>query len=386
VVNTVQPRPIRLKPDNFTPPSRTPWGGTRLVQRYKARLDLGALDPTAPVGESWELSTCDEFHTVTESGELLGQWLAREPRALLGDEALLGGRLTALLVKWLDAADNLSLQIHPEDDYRHLGPDESGKVEAWYVVDHDPGAGIYLGFRPGVTERQVQEALAADEDLSTLMAFSLVERGDFVLLEPGTPHALGKGISLLEPQVVAPGKRAMTYRYWDWRRRYDARGQRDANGRPRELHVAHALAVTRWDRACDPAWLASRVQHRGWPALDGTAPALTPSGIAERVRGGASGTAGGARCEVLCTPEQGQGAGLYSSRLRVARLLGQGATRLPAWNALRALTVVEGEVKLGRGADALVLTAGETCAVPAVSGALDVELAAAHALVCAAAG
>jgi len=363
MVSPVQPRPIRLKPDNFTPPSRTPWGGTRLVQRYKAGLDLGALDPKAPVGESWELSTCDEFHTVTESGELLGQWLAREPRAWLGDEALLGGQLTALLVKWLDAADNLSLQIHPEDDYRQLGPDEAGKVEAWYIVDRDPGAGIYLGFRPGVTERQVQQALAADADLSTLMAFSEVERGDFVLLETGTPHALGKGISLLEPQAVAPGKRAVTYRYWDWRRRYDARGQRDPNGQPRELHVAHALAVTRWDRATDPAWLASRVRHYGWPA-----------------------STAAAQCEVLCTPDQGNGAGLYSSRLRVARLHGNGATRTPAWNALRALTVIEGEVTLGRGADALVLRAGETCAVPAASGALEVELAQAHALLCAAAG
>jgi mannose-6-phosphate isomerase len=357
------PRPIRLRPDNFTPPSRTPWGGTRIVRQYKAALELGGLAPDTRVGESWELSTCDEFHTLTAEGELLGRWLGRDPEGALGAEASLGRRSTALLVKWIDAADNLSLQIHPDDDYPALGPDETGKLEAWYVVDREPGAGIYLGFRPGVGEREVRAALAGDADLSELMAFSEVERGDFVLLECGTPHALGRGVALIEPQRVAPGKRGVTYRYWDFGRRYDAQGRLDAAGTPRELHVAHALAVTRWDRVADPAWLATRRQRHGWPALDGAA-----------------------RCELLCTPEPAGPNAARAAHLRVARVLGNGSLRLPAWNALRSLTVIEGSVALGAAGDALHLRAGETAALPAASGALEVTLDAAHAVVCAATG
>src|SRR5689334_17954238 len=108
---------VRLRPDNFTPPSRTPWGGQRLLDRYKAALGLGASLADRRVGESWELSVSDEFPSVTAGGESLQQWVARAPLAVLGDEARAGRVQTALLVKWLDAGEPLSLQIHPEDDY-----------------------------------------------------------------------------------------------------------------------------------------------------------------------------------------------------------------------------------------------------------------------------
>jgi mannose-6-phosphate isomerase class I len=355
----VQPLPIRLRPDNFTPPSRTPWGGTRLLHHYKVGLGIRSVAPDALVGESWELSTSEEFHSITESGERLGTVLQRDALAFLGDEARSGRAATSLLVKWLDAGDNLSLQIHPEDDYPGLGPNEAGKLEAWYIVAHEPGAGIYLGLRPGVGEREVRDTLASGGDLSTLMAFVAAQRGDLVLLEPGTPHAVGKGVTLIEPQLVAPGLRGVTYRYWDWGRRYDERGAPDPAGRPRELHLDHALAVTRWDRAADARWLASRRAAYGWPE-----PSLP------------------ARCELLCAHDQAPA--LPSSQLRMARLCGSGPARLPPWNALRAVTVIEGEVVLGRGHDGLRVPAGCTAAVPAAAGELAVELRAAHALVTAA--
>jgi mannose-6-phosphate isomerase class I len=358
---SVQPHPIRLKPDNFTPPSRTPWGGRRLLDRYKAGLGAGAGLSDRRVGESWELSVSDEFPSMTEQGEPLAQWLARDPERLLGDEARDGGHLTALLVKWLDAGDHLSLQIHPQDDYAGLRAAESGKLEAWYVVEHDPGAGLYMGFRPGVQAAQVRAALESDADLSALMAFVEVERGDFVLLEPGTPHAVGKGLTLLEPQVVAPGKRGLTYRYWDWRRRYGAGGRPDPMGEPRELHVEHALAVTRWDRASDPDWLASRLLKTG---------TFDPSGAA--------------RFDLLCGP--GPDSRLDCDSMQVALLRGQGSIRLPSWNVLRALTVIEGSVILGDAGAELQLVAGSTAAVPAASGALPVQLRGAHALLSAAVG
>ena len=185
-----------------------------------------------------------------------------------------------------------------------------------------------------------RELLASDGDLSARMAFTPVSRGDFVVLDPGTPHAVGRGVTLLEPQAVKPLRRAVTYRYWDWRRRYDARGRPDASGEPRAVHVRDALAVTRWERAADPLWLASRMRRFGWP--DAREPA---------------------RCETLCAP--GPGDALQCARLRVARLCGTGALRVPAWNALRALTVIEGRVRLGRGAGAQALPAGSSAAIPA---------------------
>jgi mannose-6-phosphate isomerase class I len=197
--------------------------------------------------------------------------------------------------------------------------------------------------------------------LSALMAFVAVQRGDFVLLEPGTPHAVGKGLTLLEPQVVVPGRRGVTYRYWDWRRRYGAGGVLDPAGQPRELHVQHALAVTRWDRACDPDWLGSRL-----------------------VRPGAAATGAPARCELLCGPDPGNA--LRCESMRVARLHGSGSLRLPAWNALRAVTAIEGTIALGRGADAVLVEAGSTAVVPAASLALDVELQSADVMLCAAVG
>jgi mannose-6-phosphate isomerase len=338
--------------DNFTQPARTPWGGRRLVSRYKADLLTAASD--ARVGESWELSVTPELPSLTPDGTPLAELLAADPPAMLGDEAALGRTRTALLVKWLDADDDLSLQIHPADDYGALADDESGKPESWYVVAAEPGAGLYLGFSPGTTAERVRDVLASGGDLSTLMAFVPVQPGDFAALDPGTPHAIGAGVTLIEPQLVLPGRKGVTYRYWDWNRRYDARGHRAAGGEPRPLHLEHALAVTDWTRATDPAWLATRRTSLGWP---------DPRGAA--------------RSEPVCGPDPGSP--VTSRDLRVSRLLGHGETRLPAWNVLRAVTVVEGRVTFP--ASGVVVNRGATVAVPAAAGALAVELASAHAVV-----
>jgi mannose-6-phosphate isomerase len=332
-----------------------------LLRRYKRDLAIAGVPENAQVGESWELSTSDEFHSLTDSGERLGDLIARDPAGTLGAEARANGAVTSLLVKWLDAGDNLSLQIHPHDGHDGLLPGESGKLEAWYVVAHDPGAGLYIGFRPGVERSAVEHAIANNADLNALMSFVPVQRGDFVLLEPGTPHAVGKGVTLIEPQLVAPGRNAVTYRYWDWNRRYGEGGVPDNAGRPRALHVRDALAVTRWDRAADAGWLASRRVSTGWP--EPQAPACV---------------------QLLCGREAQ--CALASPRLHMARLCGTGGVQLPGWNALRAITVVEGEVVLGQGEDAVSVATGCTAAVPAAAGALAVELRGAHAVVAAALG
>lgn len=339
-------RPIALRPDNFTPPARTPWGGTRILSQYKPSLRAQGRAVEA-VGESWELSVEPDFPSVTREGERLSAVLARDPVAMLGREASRGG--TALLVKLLDAADELSVQIHPADDHPGLKADESGKPECWYVVERTEGAGVYLGLADGVTAAQMAAALAREEDVSKLLDFVPVEVGDFLLIDAGTAHAIGRGLTLVEPQRVIPGRRGITYRYWDWNRRYDAAGRADPKGAPRALHAREALAVTSWDAPRGGAFLAGA-----------------------RVRAGAPSRDGAAKVTALC----GRAEGLRSDALQVARIEGTGALALPAWDALRGLTVLDGAVEVG----GLRVGRGETVALPAAMGGAAVRCEAAHAI------
>lgn len=301
-----------------------------------------------------------DFPSVTQEGRLLADLLASEPLFMLGWEADCGRIATALLVKLLDAGDDLSIQIHPDDDYAGLGPGEAGKAEAWYVVERRPGAGIYFGIRPGVTEPEMRTALESGADLSRLLHFVPVEPGDLFVVEPGIPHSLGKGVTLVEPQYVAPGSRGVTYRYWDWNRLYDADGRlQPKEGRPRALHVEDALAVTDWTGAAGDRLLRDC-----------------------RLVAGAARTVEAARVEFLCSPRGPEG--VRCSRLRVARLSGTGPARVPDWSALRALTVLQGRVRIpAAGADCVAST-GQTVALPAGAGSLQIQLEGAHAVLCAA--
>ncbi|MDY0004563.1 MAG: class I mannose-6-phosphate isomerase [Polyangia bacterium] len=238
---------LLISPDNFTPPSRTPWGGRRIPERYKA--SLGIPLPDGPVGESWEVSVEPAFPSrMAGSGEDLGEVIARDPGAWLGQAtaAQHGGRLP-LLVKLLDTADLLSLQVHPHDGHPSLGPKESGKPEAWLVLEADPGSGIYLGWREGVERAEVEACLRSEGPLVDLLNFVAVAPGEVYAIPPGVPHAIGPGLTLVEPQLVRPGCRGVTYRFWDWGRRYDPSGRLDPSGLPRPLHLEESLACTDWD-------------------------------------------------------------------------------------------------------------------------------------------
>ncbi len=343
--------PFLLRPDNFTPPGRTPWGGRNIVSKYK---DLGPAMQGALVGESWEVSVEPDFPSrCAEGGETLAERVAEDPPGYLGREAAGGRRATALLVKLLDAADDLSVQIHPADDYRGLAPGESGKPESWYVLAREPGAGIYLGLRAGVTEASLREALEQVRDVSKLLAFVSVEPGDFFVIDAGTAHAVGRGVTLVEPQHVAPGCRGVTYRFWDWNRRYDAAGRVDAHGAPRALHVNDALAVTAWDAPREDALLSARRLRAGAPVLEGPATLVDLAG----------------------------GTGVASEHLRVSRVAGTGALGLPDADVLRAVTVVAGSVRIEAGGASLVAGLGRSAVIPANASGVRLTLAAAHAVV-----
>jgi mannose-6-phosphate isomerase class I len=338
-----------LRPDNFTPSSRTPWGGRRIRERLKAGVQL---QPGGPVGEAWELSVEPDFPSRLADGPTLDEVLRADP-ALLGAEAPNGS--TSLLVKLVDAADDLSVQIHPADDDPQLAADESGKPEAWYIIDAAPGAGLYLGFRQGVSRQAVETAIDEQGDVAALMSFVPVSPGDLFLIGPGTPHAIGKGVLLLEPQRVAPGKRGITYRYWDWNRNYDDAGRLAPNGQPRTLHRERALDLTNWEGAMDAARI-DRLSHRA-----GSAPVDGPASL-----------------EVLISQEGPLRSGVFF----VQRLAGTGRLELDAADRLRSLTVLDGRVTLDDGQTRLSLSRGETSALPACLGSLHVVLDAAHAVIC----
>lgn len=334
------PQPLLLRADNFTPPSRTPWGGTNLRKTLKANVPL-AKDKAAyaVVGESWEVSVEPDFPSLDDATSLeLNAHIQTAPAEWLGREYRAGKESTALLVKLIDAADELSVQIHPSDDYAGLHAGESGKPESWYVVSCEEGAGIYLGLAEHTSRDAMALALAREEDVSKHLQFIPVTPGDFFLIEAGTPHAIGRGMVLVEPQHVAPGKRGITYRYWDWNRRYDKSGKLDALGSPRTLHVNDALAVTDWDALRGSDFL-HRVRVEPGVAHCHTTPTLTH----------------------LCGPTHG----LLSSNLEVDRIAGNGRFELTATDSFRGLTVLEGEIILHTEAGDFVVVAGRSAALPA---------------------
>jgi mannose-6-phosphate isomerase len=235
-------------PDNFTPRERTPWGGTKIARYYKKWLNL---PETQIIGESWEISGHPSFpnrfqfnfesqSTIYTLPELLKQF----PEALLGKSiARKFKNRIPLLVKIVDSADNLSIQVHPDDHYPKLKTGEMGKTEAWYILEAETGAGIYLGLQPDISRSEFEMALNQGVDIAKFMNFVPVRPGEIYFIPAGTIHAIGKGITLLEPQQTSE----TTYRVWDWNRLYGADGKLSATGTSRQLHIDDSLAVINFD-------------------------------------------------------------------------------------------------------------------------------------------
>lgn len=345
------PLPVLLRADNFTPVARTPWGGTRITAHYKRGYLLEGAQQT--VGESWEVSVEPDFPALLDGDEglPLQEYIARAPEAVLGMEHRRGREATALLVKLLDTAEPLSVQIHPNDQYARLTTRECGKPESWYVVEREPGAGLYLGFQPGVDEFAVRTVIAQGGSLEPLMRFIAVEPGDFFVIDAGIPHAIGPGLTLVEPQHVLPGRRGVTFRYWDWNRRYDAQGRASSQGEPRALHVEDALSVTDWARFESNNFVTEVRLRAGEVELDGPAKLRALAGAP----------------------------GLASAFLAVSRLSGQGACQLPYRDRLQSITVLAGRVTVGT----LVIERGRSAVVPACAADFPLTLTGAHAIVCA---
>jgi mannose-6-phosphate isomerase len=211
--------------------SRRLWGGTRLA----GYLGLQRVADGEPLAESWQVYGGNRILNGHFEGQTLAEAAAAGGAALLGT-ASLGryGTTVPLLAKFIDAAEPLSIQVHPDDAYalsREAGSGHLGKAEAWYIVEAAPGAEIIWGFRETMTAERVRQAVLAGE-LESLVNRIQVSAGDVIYNPEGTVHAIGAGLFLFEIQQASD----LTYRLYDY-------GRRGADGRQRELHLDKALEV-----------------------------------------------------------------------------------------------------------------------------------------------
>jgi mannose-6-phosphate isomerase len=227
-----------LYPLRFTPLYyEKVWGGRRLETL------MGRTLPAGPIGESWEVADHPHGKSVVANGPLEGRTLHDLVEAHGAD--LVGTRVPAgpfpLLVKYIDADDALSVQVHPGDAYAREHAGEQGKTEMWYVLHADPEACLIAGLEPGVTKEEFARALAGGNPAALLHRAS-VRTGDSIFIPAGRIHAIMPGLLILEIQQNSD----TTYRLYDW----DRLG---LDGKPRALHVEQAMAVTDWqDYAPEP--------------------------------------------------------------------------------------------------------------------------------------
>jgi mannose-6-phosphate isomerase len=206
------------------------WGGRRLAAWGKQ------LPPQGTFGESWEISGHPHHESRVADGPLDGRPL-NEVCAEHGQQ-IFGHAPPArfpLLIKLLDCEQNLSVQVHPDDERAsELAGDELGKTEAWVILDAEPTARIYAGLRPGTTRQELERRLDDGTVAECLHQFT-PRPGDCVFLRAGTVHAVGGGVVMAEVQQTSDA----TFRLFDWNRT-------GADGRPRALHREQSLRSIDW--------------------------------------------------------------------------------------------------------------------------------------------
>ena len=199
------------------------WGGEKLKTKY------GKQTEKMPCAESWELSFHKDGLTKLANGKTLAETITEKD---LG-ENVKGFPFFPVLIKFIDAKENLSVQVHPSDEYALANENSFGKTEMWYIIEAEEGAGIYLGFNRDVTKEEYETAIK-EKRLTELLNFYEVKAGECYFIPSGTIHAIGKGCLICEIQQNSN----LTYRVYDY-------GRKDKNGKERELHIEKALQVTK---------------------------------------------------------------------------------------------------------------------------------------------
>ena len=196
------------------------WGGTTLKK-------WGKQSNESNIAEAWELSFRDDGPTLLPDGRTLKDVATKED---------LGAKpqhfpYFPVLIKLIDSESNLSIQVHPSDDYALKHENSYGKTEMWHIIAARPGAGLYLGFKRETSEEEVRRCIA-NNTLTGLLQFIPVKPGENYFIPSGTVHAIGAGVTLCEIQQNSN----LTYRLYDY-------GRLGKDGKKRELHVDKAMKV-----------------------------------------------------------------------------------------------------------------------------------------------
>ena len=204
------------------------WGGTRL------KTEFGKDTSTDPVAESWEVSCHPDGNSIITNGEFKGSSLW----SLLSSNTDMMGTKCAdksqfpILIKFIDAKERLSLQVHPNDEYAFREEDQQGKNEMWYIVDCEPDAKLILGFKQKHTREELR-AMIENDSMQDHVQYIDIKPGDCYCIPAGLLHAICEGVLIAELQQNSN----VTYRVYDY-------GRVGTDGKPRELHINKALDVT----------------------------------------------------------------------------------------------------------------------------------------------
>ena len=205
------------------------WGGDALATRFNKRAT-----ESLSIGESWELSAVAENQSVVSNGFLAGNNIEELIEVYMGDitgDSIFEkfGNEFPLLIKFIEAREDLSIQVHPNNDLARKRHNAYGKTEMWYILESKPGSKIYTGFKDGVTKENYEEAVKKGS-IDKLLNIETAEPGDAFFTPAGRVHAIGAGIVLVEIQQTSD----ITYRIFDWNRKNTGKEKR-------ELHTDLAL-------------------------------------------------------------------------------------------------------------------------------------------------
>lgn len=222
---------MKLYPMKLTAPCKDYiWGGNRLREEY------GKTSDADRIAESWELSCHKDGESIIFNGDFAGKTLSEfikeNGKDVLGKNCDKFDNFP-ILIKLIDAKENLSVQVHPDNEYALSVEGEYGKTEMWYIVDCDPGAELLYGFKSNIDKEEFERRIK-DNTLLEVTNSVPVHKGDVFFIEAGTLHAIGKGILIAEIQQNSN----TTYRIYDY-------GRVGADGKPRQLHVEKAVEVTK---------------------------------------------------------------------------------------------------------------------------------------------
>lgn len=205
------------------------WGGERLIKEFGKDFEGARL------AETWELSCHPEGPSIVQNGfyagSTLDEYILMEGRKVTGTKSRKYEQFP-ILIKFIDAKEDLSIQVHPGDDFALENEGQYGKTEMWYIVDCEEGASLYYGFSREISEEEFTQRIK-DKTLLEVLNKVEVQKGDVLFIEPGTIHAIGAGNLIAEIQQNSN----VTYRVYDY-------GRKGADGRERDLHIEKALQVT----------------------------------------------------------------------------------------------------------------------------------------------